>query len=144
MKATKNQFDAQDLTQETFLSAFQHLDRFDPVHERAWICRIASNKALDYLKSSRRKTVCEEESFFLEVADPTAGPEESYLQKEAKQHVLAVCQQLKSPYREIATEHFYYEKTAAQIASEQHKNLKTIQTQIYRARTKIRKLMKGG
>lgn len=52
-----------------------------------------------------------------------------------------VCQELKSPYREIALEHFYKEKTAAQIAAEQGKNLKTVQTQIYRARSMIKKKM---
>ena len=50
-----------------------------------------------------------------------------------------VCQELKSPYKEIALEHFYKEKTAAQIAAEQGKNLKTVQTQIYRAKAMIRK-----
>lgn len=143
-KTTRNQFDAQDLTQDTFLSAYKNLDRFDRVHERAWICKIASNKALDYLKSSQRKVTCEEDTFFTEVTDPQAGPEETYLQKESRQYVIHVCQQLKSPYREIALAHFYEEKTAAQIATEQGKNLKTIQTQIYRAKAMIKKIMKGG
>lgn len=143
-KTTGNQFDAQDLTQDTFLSAYKNLDRFDRVHERAWICRIASNKALDYLKSSQRRVVCEEDTFFMEVQDTHAGPEETYLQQESKQYVIHVCQQLKSPYREVALAHFYEEKTAAQIAMEQEKNLKTIQTQIYRAKTMIKKIMKGG
>ena len=143
-KTTGNQFDAQDLTQDTFLSAYKNLDRFDRTHERAWICRIASNKALDYLKSSQRKIVCEEETFFTEVTDTHAGPEEAYLQQESKQYVIHVCQKLKSPYREIALEHFYREKTAAQIAAEQGKNLKTVQTQIYRAKAMIKNIMKGG
>ncbi|MDO5409410.1 MAG: sigma-70 family RNA polymerase sigma factor [Lachnospiraceae bacterium] len=143
-KTTKNQFDAQDLTQETFLSAYKNLDHFDRAHERAWICRIASNKALDYLKSSQRRVICEEDSFFADVTDIQAGPEESYLQHESKQYVIHVCKELKSPYQEIALAHFYEEKTAAQIAAEQGKNLKTIQTQIYRAKAMIKKIMEGG
>ena len=132
------------MTQDTFLSAYKHLERFDRAHERAWICKIASNKALDYLKSSQRKVTCEEDSFFTEVTDPHAGPEETYLQQESKQYVIQVCRQLKSPYCEVALAHFYEEKTAAQIAAEQGKNIKTIQTQIYRAKTMIKKIMKGG
>ena len=58
--------------------------------------------------------------------------------------MIHVCQKLKSPYREIALEHFYREKTAAQIAAEQGKNLKTVQTQIYRAKAMIKNIMKGG
>lgn len=138
-KTTGNQFDAQDLTQDTFLSAYRNLDHFDRAHERAWICRIASNTALDYLKSSQRKIVCEEESFFVDVKDTHAGPEETLLQQESGQYVMHVCQELKSPYKEVALEHFYKEKTAAQIAAEQGKNLKTVQTQIYRAKAMIKK-----
>ena len=32
-----NYFEAQDLTQETFLSAWSALDRFDGQHEKAWL-----------------------------------------------------------------------------------------------------------
>ncbi len=46
----------EDLVQETFLSGWQSLPRFRPQNDRslrAWLGRIASNKALDYLR--RRK-----------------------------------------------------------------------------------------
>lgn len=77
----------------------------------------------------------------MEVQDTQEGPEETCLRQESRQYVLHVCQELKSPYREIALEHFYKEKTAAQIAAEQGKNLKTIQTQIYRAKSMIKKMI---
>lgn len=79
----------------------------------------------------------------MEVKDANAGPEEACLQQESRQYVIRVCQELKSPYKEIALEHFYKEKTAAQIAAEQGKNLKTIQTQIYRAKSMIRKIIQN-
>lgn len=47
-RITNDYFDAQDLTQETFLSAYRHLDAFDGANPKAWLCRIASNKGLDY------------------------------------------------------------------------------------------------
>lgn len=71
------------------------------------------------------------------------GPEEAYIQKETKDLVLSVCSQLKSPYREVAYEHFYLEKPMPQIAREQQTNLKTVQTRVYRARAQIRKLLEG-
>lgn len=143
-----NPFDAQDLTQETFLSVYRHLGTFDRKYERAWICRIASNKAVDYIKSKKRLEECREEEFFHEVADTQQSPEEVYIQKEAKEQILAVCEQLKSPYREVAYEHFYLEKPMTQIAQEKEANVKTVQTRVYRARAQIRKLLenkkKGG
>ena len=54
-RLTGNQTDAEDIVQETFLRAYRSLDSFD---ERAvfttWIYRIATNHALDLLRS--RKT----------------------------------------------------------------------------------------
>lgn len=136
-----NPFDAQDLTQETFLSVYKALGTFDRQYERAWICRIASNKAIDYIKSKKRLEECKGDEFFLEVVDSRDGPEDLYIQKEAKELVLSVCNQLKSPYREVAYNHFYLEKSMPQIADEQKTNLKTVQTQVYRARAQIRKLL---
>lgn len=137
-----NPFDAQDLTQETFLAVYKHLGTFDRQYERAWICRIASNKAIDYRKSKKRLEECREEEFFTEVVDSRDGPEDAYIKKEAKELVLSVCNQLKSPYREVAYEHFYLEKTMVQIAGEQNTNVKTVQTRVYRARAQIRRLLK--
>ena len=141
-----NPFDAQDLTQDTFLAVYKHLGTFDRQYERAWICRIASNKAIDHMKSRKRLEECREDTFFTEVIDPGEGPEDAYIQKETKELVLSVCHQLKSPYREVAYEHFYMEKPMTQIAKEQDTNLKTVQTRVYRARAQIRKLLeeRGG
>ena len=50
---------------------------------------------------------------------------------------------MKSPYKEVATEHFYREKTAKEIAEQTDKGIKTVQTQIYRAKGMIRKMMEG-
>ena len=136
-----NPFDAQDLTQDTFLAVYKHLGTFDRQYERAWICRIASNKAIDYMKSKKRLEECKDDEFFTVVEDPGAGPEDAYIQKETKELVLSVCNQLKSPYREVAYEHFYLEKPMAEIAREQDTNLKTVQTRVYRARAQIRRLL---
>ena len=51
-KMTSDYFASEDLSQETFLSAYKHLSEFDGQYEKAWICRIATNKCLDYLNSA--------------------------------------------------------------------------------------------
>ena len=44
---------AQDLTQETFLSAWRSMNRCPAGYEKQWLARIASNKAKDYLRSEK-------------------------------------------------------------------------------------------
>lgn len=142
-KFTGNQFDAEDLTQETFLSVYKNLDTFQKDYEKAWICKIATNKGLDFVKASGRRSEPQEEEYFSGMKDLRAGPEEAYLQKESKEYVFSICQSLKSPYKEVATEHFYREKSVKQISEETGKGIKTVQTQVYRAKAMIRKLMEG-
>ena len=49
---------AEDLTQETFLSAYLHLADCPAGYERQWLARIAVNKAKDHLLSAySRRTV---------------------------------------------------------------------------------------
>ncbi len=141
-RACKNPFDAEDLTQETYMAAYRNLSTFDRSYERAWICKIASNKCLDFLKSAGRRVQPEDEDFFLQVEDKRETPEEVCLQKEARRNVYEMCQHLKEPYKTVATQHFYLEKSVAEIAAETGHNLKTVQTQVYRAKAMLKKIVK--
>lgn len=141
-KVCGNQFDAEDLTQDTFISVYKNLSTFDRNYEKAWICKIASNKCLDFLKSAKRRILPTEEEKLDTYEDERGTPEEEYLQKESKLMVYNICQKLREPYRTVATEHFSNEKSVAEIAHERGSPKKTVQTQVYRAKSMIRKIMR--
>ncbi len=55
-RVLRDQHMAEDLMQEAFIQAFAQIDRFRGDAELStWICRIAINKCLDYLKKKRVK-----------------------------------------------------------------------------------------
>lgn len=146
-------FAAQDLTQETFLSVYRHLKEFDGQHEKAWICRIASNKSIDYLKAAGRRAVPTEdvendrreadstqaENGLTENTGPE-NPEQKVLEKETRETLLERCRSLKPPYDEVAVLYFYEERKPEEVAAKTGRNIKTIRTQIYRARSRLREL----
>lgn len=139
-KVTADYFAAEDLTQEAFLSAYKNLDTFEGTNEKAWLCRIATNKSIDYLRSAGRKAVPTEDIFFEQQSETGGSPEEICLEEEVKHRLLEYCRKLKPPYDEIAKAVYYDELKAEEIASMRNENVKTVRTQIYRARDMLRKL----
>jgi RNA polymerase sigma-70 factor (ECF subfamily) len=56
-RMTGNEFDAEDVVQETFLRAYKQLDHYESRSSfGTWIYRIASNYALDLIRSRKRHT----------------------------------------------------------------------------------------
>ena len=140
VKLTGDYFVSEDLTQETCLSAFRHLREFDGVSPKAWLCRIASNKCIDYNRQLVRRGVFAGEEALQEQEGPNGKPEECYLEQEMKEQLVCRCRRLKPPYDEIARLYFCEEYKAEEIAQLKGKNVKTIRTQVYRARAMLRKL----
>ena len=96
---------AQDLTQETFLSAWRSMDRCPAGYEKQWLARIASNKAKDYLRSAwaRRVNTPGDDVLALEGAPPGSEPEAQVLEalgeEELTQRILALREPYKTPCR---------------------------------------------
>ncbi|MBR4795745.1 MAG: RNA polymerase sigma factor [Lachnospiraceae bacterium] len=136
-------FVAEDLTQETFISAYTHLDTFDGENEKAYLARIASNKCIDYLRSAGRRMIATPEEEMPEESSERDELVNSVMNKEILANIQEVVDNLPPPYREVARLYFVEDRSAKEIAFEISTPLKTVQTRIYRARdlvkAKIRK-----
>ncbi len=139
-KLTGDYFAAEDLMQETFLSAFQKYQTFDGNNEKAWICRIATNKSIDYLRSVSHRNVPTEDSFFETAVEKRGSPEEICIEEEVKSQLVVWCESLKPPYNEVARDYYLRELSAKEIAARRSQSLKTIQTQIYRAKEMLKRM----
>ena len=140
LKLTGDYFVAEDLTQETFLSAYRHLGECLSEAEKAWLCRIASNKCIDYLRAAARRDVPteEEEIHSLEIADKEE-PLNYVLNSEIMEELRVCCNALAPPYKEVAIAHFLDGKTAKEIAEESQTGINTVKTHIRRAREMLKK-----
>lgn len=140
---TGDYFQSEDLAQETFVSAYRHLDSFDGENEKAWLTRIASNKCRDYLKSAAKRHVqpAADETFAV-IAAKGPTPEEAVLSEDAADRMAACCSKLSEPYQSIAKDYFIGEQSPQEIAQRTGKNIKTVQTQIYRAKAMLKKMWK--
>lgn len=139
-RITGNYFDSQDLTQETFLSYYEALSSFDGRNEKAFLCRIATNKALDYVRSAKRREIPSENSFLDINLSAIPPPESQVLDAMIQEELRKTCLSLKAPYNTIAEAYFCQNMTAAEIADSAGRKLKTVQTQIARSRKMLRRI----
>ena len=103
LKLTGDYFVAEDLTQETFLSAYRHLDQYLPEAEKASLCRIASNICIDYLRAAARKVIpTEEEEIYSLETSPEEEPLRKVLNSEILEELVCCCNALSPPYREVS------------------------------------------
>lgn len=148
----KDYHEAQNLSQETFLSAYRHIDTYQGDNYKPWIARIATNKAKDYLNSAyaRRVRLADDEETSvdtlasLQQADSSQQPDELYISKEGFGTVQQMILSLKEPYREVCVLRFLKEKDTQEIAQILNRPKKTVETQLYRARTMLQKQIKEG
>ncbi len=110
-----NQAEAEDMTQQVFLSAIKSISSFKwrNIPFSAWLFRIAHNQAVDYLrKRSRRPTTSLEESLVGGDGDPQQTAEHKL---DIEQLILAT-RQLTPAQQEVISLRFASELPTAQVA----------------------------
>ncbi|MVX65281.1 sigma-70 family RNA polymerase sigma factor [Clostridium chromiireducens] len=139
---TKNYFDAEDLAQQTFLSAYQKWESFDGNNIKAWLTTIAANKCRDYVKSKARTTISLSEEEYEGLEDRGESPEETVVKKNTMERILSLCNKLKEPYRTVAVSYFCKDIKLSHLAKETGQNIKTLETQLYRSKKLLKDLWK--
>ncbi len=139
LKMTGDYFAAEDLSQETFISVYKNMDDFVGTDEKAWICRIASNKCIDYHRSTARRMIPTAEE---EIPEKTDCNEDELFQtimnKQVMEELGRRCEELPLLYRETAKMYFMEGLSANQISERTGTGLHTVQTRIRRAREKLK------
>ncbi len=105
---TKNYLDAEDLAQQTFLSAYTSYSKFNGVNFKAWLTTIAINKCKDFLKSPARAIHCLADEDFECIKDKGETPEGVLLKKHNWEQIRGLCEKLKEPYKVVAVNYSKY------------------------------------
>ena len=154
-RLTENGEEARDLTQETFLRAFQNIDHFRGEADiRTWIYRIAINQARNRSRWWRRRrrdaTVSldathgeSNQSIISTLAEPSQNPEQQMLARERELALRSALQRLALAYRETVIlrdiEGFTYEEIGETLGI----NVGTVKSRLARGRQELRKKLEG-
>lgn len=131
---------AEDLTQETFLSAYLHRETMPLNYARPWLARIAANKAKDHLQSAyQRHTVLPGDEGMPPRLSPPA--ESLALANAGAADLAAIIRAMKEPYRPVCELCLLDERSPEEAAIILGRPIKTIHTQLSRGKGILQELL---
>jgi len=148
----RNKSDAEDLTQEAFIKAFNSLHTFNSDYAfSTWLYKIASNNCIDYLRKRRLKTISmdapvqtRDGEMQMELADPGAvRPDVPLTSAERTAVLLDAIKNLPDKYRIVIELRHHQEMEYADIAEKLNLPLGTVKAHLFRARALLLKRLKG-
>lgn len=132
-----NHQDAQDLTQETFINAYQKL-RDHEVHSSftSWLYAIAINRFRSF---KRRKAFGFVGSSMFQEKDQSPTPEEQYMRKEDELEMQKKLSKLPERYRIVLLLRYTNELTYEEISAITGMSMHQVKNRLFRARQKLKK-----
>ncbi|MDI6710649.1 MAG: sigma-70 family RNA polymerase sigma factor [Thermoanaerobacterales bacterium] len=132
---------AEDVTQETFLKAYERLDQLrDASRVEAWLVRIAINGARDALR--RNRNLCPVSGDAEAAAAADSMPENRLLSREERRAVQAAVSALEPEYQEAVFLKYFRGMTVREISEVTGAPEGTVKTRLRRARLTIGELLR--
>lgn len=135
--------EAEDLTQETFIRAFQRLDTFDVDRPFGpWVRRVAANLCLNHLQRlppSRLSLNDERDAsrWDVRLQATSTGPEAALERAERTEALRAAILELPPHYRAVIELRHFQELSYAEIAAELGIPLSNVKSYLFRARKQL-------
>ena len=137
---TRNDEDAQDVTQESFLRAFRFFDGYQGGNMRAWLLTIVRNTCYTWLHQNRPPNSAEvfDEEIHSNELSGGADPEIQVLASADKETLRRALAELPEIFREVLVLREMEGMSYKEIADVASVSLGTVMSRLARARTRLR------
>ena len=130
---------AEEITQETFVKAFQKLKSFRGDSDiSVWLCQIAKNEYFQHLRKQKKKQAMQTMP-----ENVIAGPEQELAKKEMRFRIQQILHDMEEPYKEVFYMRTYGEMSFKDIGKLFEKQETWARVTYYRARKKIMEVMEN-
>jgi RNA polymerase sigma-70 factor (ECF subfamily) len=148
-KITRNHEDAEDVSQDSFVRAFLHMDTFrGDSRLYTWLARIAINGSLMKLRARRlgefhfdHPVASGDTSFSAEIADDGPNPEQCRSQEELQQIVASAMSKLPMNFREVLRLRELEEYSTEETARMLKLSITTVKSRAHRGRQRLRRAL---
>lgn len=135
----RNENIAEEVTQETFFKAMQHIDKFNGSCKLyVWLCQIAKNTYFSMCKKQKRIVWSRD----TEQADSVINLENDYFDKDTAKRLHISLHNLNEPYKEVFTLRVFGELPFSQIGELFGKTDSWARLIFYRAKNQLQEEMK--
>jgi RNA polymerase sigma-70 factor (ECF subfamily) len=134
---------AEDAAQETFLRAFQHLQRYDQKRSFAtWLLSIAAHYCIDRLRKRKFAMFSideeDDDGNTFELPDPSSpNPEAEFVKGETRNRVQAMLKDLDDTDRAAIIMRYWYDYSEAEIAESLRLTVSAVKSRLHRARKEL-------
>jgi RNA polymerase sigma-70 factor, ECF subfamily len=136
--------EAEDLAQDAFIRAYQHLDRYDPsLPFGPWVRRIAANLCINRLHARKELQMPPEDDVYDPPAPSDQNPEAVRVQGETAEAVWSAIRSLPPAYRVVIELSHFEGLSYAEIAQALDLPLSDVKSHLFRARKRLAKLMRS-
>ncbi len=135
-RMTQNDFDAEDLTQDTFIRAFRFIDQFETgTNCKAWLFRIMKNLFINFSVKKQAHPHYGLESIINEPAVQVTDPGLRNFE------FAKFLEKIKEEYRMVIVMYHFDEFTLSEISKTLNCPLGTVKSRLHRARKKFREVL---
>jgi RNA polymerase sigma-70 factor (ECF subfamily) len=148
-RMSNNPHEAEDISQDAFLRAYQSLAHFSPSYKfSTWLYQITLNIIRDRFKKKELNYVSldapvetDDSEFYRQPADFTNNPEQIMSQKENAQAIQHAIYSLPLKYREVIVLRHLQDLSYIEVANILKIPSGTVKVRLYRAREQLRKIL---
>lgn len=147
MSLTRQHAIADDVTQETFISAFRSISKMRGGNFRAWLLRIARNKAYDHFRrqNRRRESSVDDDAapFLMTLTDSNPSPHAVAVNSELREALEHCVGGLSHEHREVIVLIDVQGQSYDDASVVCGVNIGTVKSRLNRARRRVRDCLKG-
>ncbi|RLD12768.1 RNA polymerase subunit sigma-24 [candidate division KSB1 bacterium] len=149
-RMVRNKQEAEDLTQETFIKAYNSINSFNEEYAfSTWLFKIATNHCIDFFRKRKLKTYSmdepmqyKEDEIKHEYASTDPTKEHEMIDSEKSRIIREAINKLPEKYRIAIVLRHHEEKSYDEIAQILNLPLGTVKARIFRAREMLKKSLK--
>lgn len=143
LKRTKNEYDAEEVTIQTFSRAFDKIDTYKEEYKfKTWLLTISKNLHLDLIRTKNIEITRVGRDAVKKIMDDAPTAEDKLITEQNLAKLLTHIKKLKPHYQEVINLRYFQEMSYKEIAEELDSPMNNVKVKLLRAKKLLAEIIK--